>query len=68
MSAESNEVSEAGCAGTAAVAADGVYFGPINYLDRTGIKDLPRARAYFESADYQALVGQLEQSLAKVGL
>lgn len=49
-------------------AADGVYFGPINYLDRTGIKDLPRARAYFESADYQALVGQLEQSLAEVGL
>jgi DNA repair photolyase len=49
-------------------AADSVYFGPINYLDQTGIKDLPRARAYFESADYKALVGQLEKSLAEVGL
>ena len=40
----------------------------MNYHDRTGIRDLPQVRAYFESTDYQALVGRLEQSLADVGL
>lgn len=49
-------------------AADEVYFVPMNYLDRTGIRDLPQVRAYFESTDYQALVGRLEQNLADAGL
>lgn len=49
-------------------AADDVYFGSISYLDRTGIKDLPQAKAYFESADYKTLVDELEKSLAAVGL
>jgi len=49
-------------------AADEVYFVPMNYLDRTGIRDLPQVTAYFESTDYQVLVGRLEQSLADVGL
>jgi len=55
-------------AGLLKEAADDVYFGAINYLDRTGMKALPQAKAYFESADYKTLVDELEKSLAAVGL
>ncbi|MFT5085689.1 MAG: DNA repair photolyase [Candidatus Latescibacterota bacterium] len=48
--------------------ADDVYFGSINYLDRTGMKAMPQAKAYFESADYKALVDELDKSLTAVGL
>jgi DNA repair photolyase len=48
--------------------ADDVYFGSINYLDRTGMKAMPQAKTYFESADYKALVDELDKSLTAVGL
>ena len=49
-------------------AADGVYFGKMDYLDKTQILEIPKAKAYFKSVEYQALVNKLEQCLKDVGL
>jgi len=49
-------------------AADGVYFGKMDYLDKTQIQEIPKAKAYFKSVEYQALVNKLEQCLKDVGL
>tara|TARA_Y100000588_G_scaffold320218_1_gene350692 strand:- start:794 stop:1558 length:765 start_codon:yes stop_codon:yes gene_type:complete len=49
-------------------APDGVYFGKMDYLDKTQVQDIPRAKAYFKSAEYGALVDKLEQCLKNIGL
>ncbi|MDP6038113.1 MAG: radical SAM protein, partial [Candidatus Latescibacteria bacterium] len=42
-----------------AEAADGVYFGKMDYTDKTAIKTMPKARRYFNSSAYEDLVEEL---------
>ncbi len=49
-------------------AADGVYFGKMDYLEKTYLKDMPKAKAYFRSPEYKTLVDELEGCLKAVGL
>ena len=51
-----------------AEAADGVYFGKMDYTDRTGIASMPRARRYFNSLTYRELVTELKAELINVGM
>lgn len=49
-------------------AADGVYTGSIRYLDKTGIQQMDRAKAYFGSTEYEELIEEMNRCLASVGL
>ena len=49
-------------------AADGVYFGKMNYLEKTYLKGMGRAKAYFRSSDYDSLVEKLKVCLEEAGL
>ncbi|MCY3868565.1 MAG: radical SAM protein [Gemmatimonadetes bacterium] len=51
-----------------AEAADGVYFGKMDYTDRTGIASMPRARRYFNSLTYRELIAELKAELINVGM
>ncbi len=48
--------------------ADGVYFNKMEYDDKTGLKDMPKARAYLRSPAYREMVAELERCLKEVGL
>jgi DNA repair photolyase len=49
-------------------AADGVYFGKMNYVDQTAVQDMAAAKLYFNSDAYEALVEELGRCLKEVGL
>ncbi len=49
-------------------AADGVYTGSMRYLDRTGLRQMDPARAYFRSAQYKELLKEMDRCLVEVGL
>ena len=49
-------------------AADGVYFGAMDYTDRTGIAAMPNARRYFNNPAYRELVAELKAALIEVGM
>ena len=48
--------------------ADGAYMGSMRYLDKTGLQSMDRASAYFRSARYRELVGEMDRRLVEAGL
>ena len=49
-------------------ATDGVYMGEMRYLDKTAIRQMKKARAYFSSAAYEELQDEMRRCLVEEGL